>query len=63
MYGHTKFDGTIGDNKIQCTFLVIDIGRFVQQRKEFFRINEGLINAAVDVSQLVEGTIELSKPT
>ena len=59
----TEFDLAIGDHKIGRTGLIVDLGRLVQKLHEALRIHKIGVDRAVDVAEIVEGSVELRRRT
>lgn len=55
----TEFNGAVVDNKIWGIRPIIDLSGFVQEFKELFGVDKGLVDGAVDVSEHVQGTVQL----
>ena len=55
----TKLDLAVLDDEIRGVRLVVDLGRLAEQLQEALRIHERLVDCAVEVTEHVQGPIEL----
>lgn len=55
----TEFDFAVFNDEIRRSWFVINFRRLVEKLEKFLGIDERLVDRAIDVTQHVEGTVEL----
>ena len=57
--GLTEFDLPILNDEVRCTWLVVDFRRLAKQLQELLRIDQGLVDRAVNVAEHIQGSVQL----
>ena len=58
----TEFNLSVCDDEVRCAGFVVDLSRLVQEHHQSFRVNQVLVDLAVDVTELSQGAVELACP-